>query len=168
MTGDKGVPKASDWLALLDDPTGSARRALRHIYGDDEEILAEKAAACRRAVEAFAATYGRDADALLVRSTGRVNLLGMHVDHRGGFVNPIAVKEMFLIAQPRDDDRVVLRNVEPDRYPDDAFAIADELPGVKIEDWDAWTQARAQERKRAGRAGAWADYVKAAVLYLLP
>jgi len=161
-----GSRKASEWLGLLDRADSAVRRAFAGIYGDEPEVLAAKAAACRRAVEAFAAAYGSDADAIVVRSAGRVNLLGMHVDHRGGFTNPIAVKELFLVAQPRDDDRVVLTNVESERYPDDTFAIGDELPGVKIEDWDAWTQARAQERRRAGRTGMWSDYVKAAVLYL--
>jgi len=166
LTGDEGVRTASDWLKLLDGPADGIRRALRRIYGDEDQVLAEKAAACRRAVQAFAAAYGMDAEAILVRSTGRVNLLGMHVDHRGGFVNPIAVSELFFIAQPRDDDRVVLTNADAEHYPDDAFVIADELPDGKIADWDAWTQARAQQRKRARRAGAWSDYVKAAVLYL--
>jgi N-acetylgalactosamine kinase len=166
LTGNRGARTASDWLALLGDPAGTVREVLRGIYGDDEDVLAEKTAACRLAVEAFAAAYGMDGEAIVVRSTGRVNLLGMHVDHRGGFVNPIAISDLFLVAQPRDDDRVVLTNADPARYPDDAFSIVDELPAVRIEDWDAWTQARVQERKRAGRGGAWSDYVKAAVLYL--
>jgi len=161
-----GVRTVSEWLAALGTSGGGCLGALRDLYGDDEALLAGKAAEFRRALEAFAAAYGTAAPALVVRSAGRVNLLGMHVDHRGGHVNPIAISELLLIAEPRDDDRVVLANTDPARYPDDAFAIGDELPRTKIPDWDAWTQARAQERRRAGRAGAWSDYVRSAVLYL--
>lgn len=161
-----GARNASEWLRLLDEPSSSVHAALRDIYGDDARVLADQSAACRRAVQAFAAAYGRDAEAFIVRSCGRVNLLGMHVDHRGGFTNPIAVKELFFLAQPRSDDRVVLGNVESERYPDDSFVIADELPGAGVADWDRWTQAEADRRRSAGRAGMWSDYVKAAVLYL--
>lgn len=162
----RGSKRASEWTSLLADCGSGLYRTLGEIYGEEPEVLAQKAAACRRPVQAFAAAYGEDAHAVIVRSTGRVNLLGMHVDHRGGFTNPIAVKELFLVAQPRDDDRVVLRNVESRRFQDESFAISEELPETRIEDWDAWTQAELEKRNRAGRAGNWSNYVKAALLYL--
>jgi N-acetylgalactosamine kinase len=162
----KGSKKASEWLKLLNQPTGGLRTELERAYGQDPEALADAAGACGRAVEVLAEAFGRDARAVIVRSTGRVNLLGTHIDHRGGFTNPIAVKELFLVAEPRSDDRVVLRNAEPDRYPDESFSISEELPRGKIGDWDSWTHECTEERKRSGRAGNWSDYVRAAVLYL--
>jgi len=156
----------ADWLRLCHERHGPLHRALTAIYGDEPEELARKVALCRLALETFRSAYGRDARPFIVHSAGRVNLLGMHIDHRGGFTNPIAVKEMFLVAEPREDDRVVLRNVESDRYPDAEFSIREELPEGGVGNWDAWTQALAAERARAGRAGHWSDYVKAAVLYL--
>ncbi|KKL69586.1 hypothetical protein LCGC14_2113490, partial [marine sediment metagenome] len=128
-------------------------------------MLAEKRQLLGRTVEAFGESFGRDAQAILVRSTGRVNLMGMHVDHRGGFVNPVAVGELFLVAQARDDDQVVLKNVERDRFGDRSFSIRQELPDGPIEDWDKWTQAEVDKRRAAGAAGDWAEYVKSAVLY---
>ncbi|MCK4283912.1 MAG: hypothetical protein KAX44_06315 [Candidatus Brocadiae bacterium] len=162
----RGSKKASEWAGMLADRSSGLYRVLGGLYGQDRQVLAERAAVCRKALDAFAAAYGENAEAVVVRTTGRVNLLGMHVDHRGGFTNPIAVKELFLVAQPRDDDRVVLRNVESDRFPDDSFVISEELPEARIDDWDAWTQAQAEQRTRAGTVGHWSNYVKAAVLYL--
>ena len=156
----------SQWLALLGDEAGAVYAWLAQLYGDDLPVLREKAGLCREALAAFAREFGTDEPVLIARSTGRINLLGMHVDHRGGFVNPIAVGEMFLVAQPRDDDAVVLRNVDRASFPDASFAIRQELPAGKIPDWDAWTQAEHAKRLAAGSAGHWASYVKAAVLYL--
>ena len=38
--------------------------------------------------------------------------------------------------------------------------------GERIADWDRWTQGLAAQRKKAGTAGHWINYVKAAALYL--
>ena len=161
-----GARKARQWCNLLAELHPALRAALARIYGDETEVLDEKRALLLRTAEAFAQAFGAEAQAVLVRSTGRVNLMGMHVDHRGGHVNPVAVGEVVFFVQPRDDDRVVLRNVETDHFGDREFAIAEELPDAKIADWDQWTQAEVAKRKAAGKAGDWADYVKSAVLYL--
>jgi galactokinase len=46
---------------------------------------------------------------LMVRSPGRINLIGEHTDYNEGFVLPAAVdKEIILALSPRDDDRCFL------------------------------------------------------------
>ncbi len=162
----KGARKISRWRELLGEGRRGARSALAGIYGREGEVLEAKRLLFRRAADAFAEAFGADAEAILVRSTGRVNLLGMHVDHRGGYVNPVAVGELIFFAEARDDDRVVLKNVQSDRFGDRSFGIAEELPAGKIEDWDKWTQEEVAERRAAGTAGDWSNYVKSAVLYL--
>ena len=60
-----------------------------------------------RVVSGFRATYGRE-DAV-VRSPGRVNLIGEHTDHNLGFVLPAAVdKSIHLAIRLRDDGRIRL------------------------------------------------------------
>ena len=162
----KGARRVSQWREALAEGRPDFRAALAEIYGDEGQVLQQKRALFLRAVEAFGEAFGRRGQAILVRSTGRVNLLGMHVDHRGGYVNPVAVGEVIFVAQRRDDDQVVLRNVESDRFAGRSFAIRDELPAGRIADWDKWTQAQVAGRRAAGAAGDWADYVKSAVLYL--
>ena len=156
----------SRWRLLLDDEHGPVYAWLAELYGEDRAVLREKAALCRQALEAFARDYGTDDPVLIGRSTGRVNLMGMHIDHRGGFINAIAVSEMFMVAQPRDDDTVVMKNTDRAAFPDFSFSIRDELPAERIEDWDAWTQQELDKRVAAGLGGHWSSYVKAAVLYL--
>jgi galactokinase len=39
---------------------------------------------CVRALETFGSLGGWDRDVLVIRSAGRVNILGTHIDHRGG------------------------------------------------------------------------------------
>jgi len=154
------------WADLLRHPPNGVYRALAQCYGDDASLLREKAFLCLRAVEKFASEFGVDREVFIVRSTGRVNLMGMHIDHRGGFVHPIAVHEVFFVAGARDDDLVRLTNAEESLYADAVFAIARELPPHRIEDWDTWTHHEHQRRVRAGQAGHWSNYAKAAVLYL--
>ena len=49
-----------------------------------------------------------------MRAPGRVNLIGEHTDYSGLPVMPIAIdRSTIIVAAPRDDSKVVLRNVEP-------------------------------------------------------
>jgi N-acetylgalactosamine kinase len=107
-----------------------------------------------------------DRSVLIVRSTGRVNLVGTHIDHRGGAVNPICIKDMWLVVEPRDDDLVLAKNVESGEFAGEQFCIKECLPvGEKIQDWDSWCYDEFEKRK--GNAFiTWSNYVRAAVLYL--
>ncbi|MBN2593804.1 MAG: hypothetical protein JXA81_09880, partial [Sedimentisphaerales bacterium] len=103
---------------------------------------------------------------LIIRSTGRANLLGTHIDHRGGSVNPIAVKHMWLVVEPSDDDLVLAKNVESNDFADEQFSISDCLPaGEKIENWDTWCHDE-YEKRRNDPSITWSSYIRAAVLYL--
>ncbi len=161
----EGARPIREWLSLLDDRQSAFYRKLAEIYGRGGDLIAAPARLCRRAVEAFGAAYGQEQSAIIVRSTGRINLMGMHVDHRGGAVNPIAIKEVFFVAAPRDDDQVALRNVQADEFPAERFRIRDCLPPRKIENWDAWCHDEFEPR-RSDPAITWSNYARAAVLYL--
>lgn len=53
------------------------------------------------------------AEPLLVRSPGRVNLIGEHTDYNNGFVLPAAVdKSIYVGISKRDDDKIVLYSEE--------------------------------------------------------
>ena len=167
----RGAKKIDVWRSLLSKSSGPLREAFRRTYGDEPSVLDHKQQKTLTVLEAFAAAFdepaGCDAEVLVVRSCGRVNLMGMHVDHRGGFVNPVAFGDVIVIAQRRDDDRVILKNYEPERFGDRSFTIHDELPvGEKIDDWDRWTQANLERLRSEGLMGDWSNYIKSAVLYL--
>ena len=50
---------------------------------------------------------------LIVRSPGRVNLIGEHTDYNHGFVLPAAIdKAIYVAIAPREDDRIRLYSGE--------------------------------------------------------
>ncbi len=171
-----GLRPVSDWITLIKEADSAFYNRLGQIYGDNEDLKAEAARMCLRCLEAFADRYGvsrppaclrqEDRGVIIVRSAGRVNLLGTHIDHRGGAVNPVCVKQMWLVVEPRDDDRVLAKNVESDQFPDEQFSISGCLPaGEKIRDWDAWCHDEFEERRHETSV-TWSNYIRAAVLYL--
>jgi len=53
--------------------------------------------------DSFEAAFGRQAE-VIVRSPGRVNLIGEHTDYNEGFVMPVATEQGFWVAASRRDD----------------------------------------------------------------
>lgn len=65
-----------------------------------------------RAVDAFEERFGAT-PAWVVRSPGRVNLIGEHTDYNEGFVLPMAIdRAVGLALRPRRDDRVLLHSLD--------------------------------------------------------
>ena len=160
----KALRAVDEWIGLIRDAGSTFHSRLNAIYGQ-KRLSAEAGQMCLQTLESFAREYGADRSVMITRSSGRVNLLGAHIDHRGGSVNPIAVKQMWAVVEPRDDDLVVVKNVESNRYRDEQFRISDCLPGdEKIENWDAWCHDEF-EKRRDDKSVTWSNYVRAVVLY---
>jgi N-acetylgalactosamine kinase len=160
-----GQRPVSGWIGLIKDTNSAFHNRLDQIYSDNEDVKAEAAQMCLRTLEVFADAYGADHSVIIVRSTGRVNLAGTHVDHRGGSVNPICIKQMWLVVEPRDDDLVLAKNVESSQFADEQFHISACLPvGGKIQNWDPWCYDEF-ERRKDDPSVTWSNYVRAAVLY---
>ena len=154
------------WVALINNANSAFGRRLDEICGGNEDLKAESARMALRTLEAFAGRYGEHRSVIIVRSTGRVNLLGTHIDHRGGSVNPVSVKQMWCVFEPRDDDLVLAKNVESEQFPDEQFRISHCLPaGKKIQDWDAFCHDEFEKRK-GDSSVSWSNYIRAAALYL--
>ena len=107
-------------------------------------------------IKKFKQIYNDDKNLIFLSVPGRVNLLGMHVDHRGGSVNPIATREMKIIVQKRIDDTVQVFNSD-ERFAEQKFLISEEIPD-KVE-WNQWINNIKIEK------GNWVNYIKAGVLY---
>ncbi|MDT8300026.1 MAG: galactokinase family protein [Sedimentisphaerales bacterium] len=161
-----GRHNAGDWIALIKDANSKFSSRLDRIYGDNKDLKAEAARMCLQCLEEFTYRYSADSSVIIIHSTGRVNLLGTHIDHRGGSVNPVCVKEMWLVVEPRDDDRVMLKNVDSEQFPDEQFRISGCLPAREIiRDWDTWCYQE-YEKRRNDPSVTWSNYIRAAVLYL--
>jgi N-acetylgalactosamine kinase len=161
-----GLQPISSWIELIRDRHSTFHNKLNQIYGDNDDLKTEAARMCLRSLEAFTERYAAERNVIIIRSTGRINLVGTHIDHRGGSVNPIAVKHMWLVVEPRDDDLVLAKNVESNNFPDEQFCISRCLPaGKKNENWDTWCHEEF-EKRRNDPPVSWSNYIRAAVLYL--
>ena len=157
--------QVGQWCDMVKDANSGFHSQLNEIYGDQTGEKAEAARMCLRTLETFARQYGPNRSVIIARSTGRVNLLGTHIDHRGGSVNPIAVKQMWAVVEPRDDDYVLVKNVESAQFPDEQFRISNCLPkGEKIQNWESWCHDEFEKRTNDPSV-TWSNYVRCAVLY---
>ncbi|MEM2935691.1 MAG: galactokinase family protein, partial [Candidatus Bathyarchaeia archaeon] len=162
--------KVSQWLrGFTKDFSKGLRREFERIYGDDEKVIEERRDFYVKALSQFGKIFGFDAEVLIARAPGRVNVMGRHVDYMGGFVNPMATDtEIIALIQARDDDQVILHNMDPE-FKAKGFRIGDELPEEKIRDlnhWDLWTAKKFKEKTARGEALDWDEYVKGLIVYL--
>jgi N-acetylgalactosamine kinase len=156
------LARAGAWVDLLQNPSTAARRQFRQWYG--EEVPWRQ---LRNVLRAFMLRYGADRPVAIVRSPGRINLMGRHIDHQGGSVNVMAVnREIILVAAPRSDDVVTLANTEGARFPEEAFRISDLVANLNWDDWQRVIDGPRLQRLLDAARGDWANYIKAAILRL--
>ena len=120
-----------------------------------------------QAVNELACRIGGERTSVVVRSPGRINLMGRHVDHQGGTCNLMAIdRGIALAASPRKDDLVNLWNVDPDAYPDRSFRFGEITEGIVWEDWLRTLDSQFVRRMVSTSSGDWANYIKGAALRL--
>ena len=106
-----------------------------------------------------------DFGVLITRAPGRVNLMGRHVEHRGGCTNMMCTEnETVLIVSPRHDDIVSLSNAD-DNFGSYSFSISKCMQGKKdYSSWIDFIESPSVLSDVAENNGAWVNYVKAAVM----
>lgn len=153
---------AGKWDALLQNLTAAARRQFRQWYGDEvpwQQI--------RTVLGAFIHRFGAERPVAIVRSPGRINLMGRHIDHQGGTVNVMAVnREIIMVAAPRTDDVVSLANTAGAQFSEEFFRISDLVASLNWDDWQRVIDGPRLQRLLEATRGDWANYVKAAILRL--
>ncbi|MCB1126076.1 MAG: NTP transferase domain-containing protein, partial [Verrucomicrobiae bacterium] len=156
------LPSVGEWENLLQHPSAAARRQFRQWYGEEVPWPT-----FRRVLQAFAGRYGANREVAIIRSPGRINLLGRHIDHQGGSVNVMAVnREVFLAASPRADDQVSLANTDPGTFPGQTFRISDLVATLNWDDWQHVVDGPRLQRLLDDARGDWTNYAKAGVLRL--
>jgi N-acetylgalactosamine kinase len=156
-----------EWLNAFRAPSPELYTSLAELYGPDRQFIAAR---CRQIVEVlkqFARTYGEERRVLITRCPGRINLMGRHVDHRGGYVNMMTIqREIVVVAAPRSDGKIVLVNTN-EEFPSESFDIAEELPYIRR--FTHWRDYLTSERLRdfhSTSMGKWGNYVRAGVFRL--
>ncbi len=114
-------------------------------------------------LEFFVKKYG-DKPIILTRCPGRINLMGRHIDHRGGGINAMATdKDTVFVASPRDDDVVSIANVDAS-YPERSFSVSEALNMAPHDTWLDYLADANVVKALEKSGGDWSNYVKSAVL----
>lgn len=113
-------------------------------------------------ISKFISRYG-DRKAVIARAPGRVNLMGRHIEHRGGSVNVMAVNAATIfVAAPRRDDVIHLANIDP-AYPEGEFSIGMAASGAgSTQAWLDWLATEDVKNEVSENRGSWINYIKGA------
>lgn len=156
-----------EWLARIESARPSLKRWLRQIYGDHEDLHRQKCRDLAGVLECYGKRFGMDEKVCVVRAPGRVNLMGRHIDHRGGMTNFLAIdRETLAVAGIRDDDSVVAVNTQPGKFKPVEFRISELIGRFAWSDWLDFVNSDWVRNMVYVTAGDWGNYIKAATLRL--
>jgi N-acetylgalactosamine kinase len=157
---------AASWREVLRTQRTAVQAALAEIYGDASSLISSRQTMLAGLLEVFAASFGGDRPVVVVRAPGRVNLMGRHIDHRGGYCNAIAIhNDVWIVASARDDGRLHLRNLDPEFGPCD-LDPADLWRAAESNTWHDFIESDAVAARLSRHRGAWANYPLGAYLRL--
>jgi N-acetylgalactosamine kinase len=109
--------------------------------------------------------FGDSAVAAIVRSPGRLNVMGRHVDHQGGNCNLMTIGyETLMAVHPRDDDMVCLYHVDADNFTPVKFSISELVEDLPWDDWLSLVNSKKLSSMISEYGVDWSQYVKASVL----
>ncbi|HLA83403.1 MAG TPA: galactokinase family protein, partial [Thermoguttaceae bacterium] len=155
------------WLAKIEGGRPSLGRWLSRIYGRHDALHAAKTKDLTAALTCFGKRFGFDEKVCIVRAPGRVNLMGRHVDHRGGSTNFLAIdRETIAVASLRNDNNVVAVSTQPGRFKPVEFNVSELIGRFAWGDWVNFVNSDWVRNLLYGTAGDWGNYIKAAMLRL--
>ena len=160
--GEVSVYRVEDPLELLTYSTKVELRSISRHFLRNASALLKDYPEHSDLLHRFISRYG-DRKAVLVRAPGRINLMGRHIEHRGGSVNVMAVEAATVfVAAPRDDDVVHLANLDP-AYPEGEFSIGTAMPDAgSTSAWLEWLSKESTQEEISCSQGSWINYVKGA------
>ncbi len=159
------IPKASELLDRIRRRDSGMEAKFVEIYGNDSRLLAERRESYILLLERFLERFG-DREILIARAPGRLNVMGRHIEHRGGSINVLTIsREMLVAVSPTEDDVVTISNVK-DGFEDYSFSILDHIKKYDTENWLEFIESASITSVVEQHKGDWINYVKAAILRL--
>ena len=99
-------------------------------------------------VQRFSSVFPDASPTLLVRSPGRVNLIGEHVDYADGFVLPIAMSQaLYVVVAPTNDGTLAVHTTAGDQTI--RFPAADPGPPAEVK-WGNYVRGTVEMLRREG------------------
>jgi len=159
--------KPDQWRKILDPALSRGRRLIEKTYGVGGPLVNERLQALRRVARLFGQVYGQDRKFFLVRAPGRINLMGRHIDHQGGFVHVVALDcEVLMAVSPRKDNVIRLVNSDPVAFPTREIVLSDWTAALqRSRDWLRFVDGPLVRAHLMSTSGDWSNYVLAAALY---
>jgi N-acetylgalactosamine kinase len=155
------------WLEKMKAGGPAMRRCFEAIYGKHPQLHEEKRKTLTTVLKCYGKNYGFDAPVVIVRAPGRINLMGRHVDHRGGYNNFLAIdRETIAVAGLREDDVVRAVNCEPQKFKSQEFGISELIGRFAWSDWVNFVNSDWVRNMLHSSQGDWVNYIKAAMLRL--
>lgn len=150
---------ASQYIADIN--SGNMDERLSKLYADNLDAQKQRYIDL---LNKFIEKYG-DKMVVITRSPGRINLMGRHIDHRGGGINVMATdKDQVFVSARRDDDIVNIANLDT-TYPDRSFSISETLALGSSESWLSYLASEKVVSALTESKGDWSNYVKSAVIH---
>lgn len=157
----------TDWIAKIESASTGLSRWLRKTYGEAEALHDDKRKELLKVLKCYGRRFGFEEKVVIVRAPGRINLMGRHVDHRGGYGNFLALhRETIAVVGLRDDDNVVAVNTQPKRFKSQRFSMAELIGRFAWSDWLNFVNSDWVRKLLHSSVGDWGNYIKAAVLRL--
>jgi len=133
---ERSLRSVAQWHTLFATKAPEVEEFMTDTYGPSEEVREKKRREYLAALECYGRHHGLDERVFIVRSPGRINLMGRHVDHRGGRINVVAINdEILMVASPRDDDVIELRNSDAEAFGPASFSISQQVANLEWGDW---------------------------------
>lgn len=155
----KTIRPASEWLRAFEDSDGPARRCISEIYGGDPTLVEQKVSQLVSMLRNYVRRFSDD-PVVITRAPGRVNIMGRHVDHQGGFANLIALdRDFYLVVGARSDRQVVLHNMKERDLPGRSFDTDDVIADYDGGDWLRFVDSSFIRDRLEQNRGDWSHYV---------
>lgn len=157
----------AEWMRIIEVQDRRFKLWMNKVYGRHEELHTEKRKELLKILRCYGKRFGFDEPVVVVRAPGRINLMGRHVDHRGGFNNFLALhREVIAVAGLRDDDTVIAVNTEPKKFKTQRFNINELIGQFAWSEWINFVNSDWVRNMLRTTAGEWGNYIKSAVLRL--
>ena len=147
----------------MNSKTSDIQREFAEIYGEQLTVNNERLRAITKLVEHFIKIYNEKKKIIISRAPARVNLMGRHIDHQGGYVNTIAIdKEILLAASQRKDNVINIKNVNSTQFPARELKPNTLLDIATFSDWEIFVRSGQVQNLNKSIPDDWSMYILAA------